>query len=289
MAGALREYRWADGKTLTLGRRTQIMGILNVTPDSFSDGGQWNTPEKALAHARQMVAEGADIIDVGAESSRPGFVPMSAEAEMERLRPFLATLVDALEVPISVDTFKADTAAMAAEMGVHILNDIWGLQYAPEPGRMAAVAARYNLPVVVMHNQEGKAYAGDIIAAMRDFFRRSLDSARGAGILDADLILDPGIGFGKTPEANLLVLKRLEELQEIDGKRWPLLLGTSRKSFIGAALGLPVEERLEATGATCVLGVMKGCGIVRVHEVAPMARMCRMIDKVLEAKENGSN
>lgn len=284
MAGALREYRWADGKTLTLGRRTQIMGILNVTPDSFSDGGQWNTPEKALAHARQMVAEGADIIDVGAESSRPGFVPMSAEAEMERLRPFLATLVDALEVPISVDTFKADTAAMAAEMGVHILNDIWGLQYAPEPGRMAAVAARYNLPVVVMHNQEGKAYAGDIIAAMRDFFRRSLDSARGAGVSDADLILDPGIGFGKTPEANLLVLKRLEELQEIDGKRWPLLLGTSRKSFIGAALDLPVEERLEATGATCVLGVMKGCGIVRVHEVAPMARMCRMIDKVLEAK-----
>lgn len=284
MAGALREYRWADGKTLTLGRRTQIMGILNVTPDSFSDGGQWNTPEKALAHARQMVAEGADIIDIGAESSRPGFVPMSAEAEMERLRPFLATLVDALEVPISVDTFKADTAAMAAEMGVHILNDIWGLQYAPEPGRMAAVAARYNLPVVVMHNQEGKAYAGDIIAAMRDFFRRSLDSARGAGVSDADLILDPGIGFGKTPEANLLVLKRLEELQEIDGKRWPLLLGTSRKSFIGAALGLPVEERLEATGATCVLGVMKGCGIVRVHEVAPMARMCRMIDKVLEAE-----
>ena len=284
MAGALREYRWADGKTLTLGRRTQIMGILNVTPDSFSDGGQWNTPEKALAHARQMVAEGADIIDVGAESSRPGFVPMSAEAEMERLRPFLATLVDALEVPISVDTFKADTAAMAAEMGVHILNDIWGLQYAPEPGRMAAVAARYNLPVVIMHNQEGKAYAGDIIAAMRDFFRRSLDSARGAGVSDADLILDPGIGFGKTPEANLLVLKRLEELQEIDGKRWPLLLGTSRKSFIGAALDLPVEERLEATGATCVLGVMKGCGIVRVHEVAPMARMCRMIDKVLEAE-----
>lgn len=284
MAGALREYRWADGKTLTLGRRTQIMGILNVTPDSFSDGGQWNTPEKALAHARQMVAEGADIIDVGAESSRPGFVPMSAEAEMERLRPFLATLVDALEVPISVDTFKAETAAMAAEMGVHILNDIWGLQYAPEPGRMAAVAARYHCPVVVMHNQEGKAYAGDIIAAMRDFFRRSLDSARGAGVSDADLILDPGIGFGKTPEANLLVLKRLEELQEIDGKRWPLLLGTSRKSFIGAALGLPVEERLEATGATCVLGVMKGCGIVRVHEVAPMARMCRMIDKVLEAQ-----
>ncbi|MGP1470379.1 MAG: dihydropteroate synthase [Schwartzia sp. (in: firmicutes)] len=284
MAGAIREYRWADGRTLTIGRQTKIMGILNVTPDSFSDGGQWNTPEKALAHARQMVAEGADIIDVGAESSRPGFVPMSAEAEMERLRPFLSTLLNALEVPISVDTFKADTAAMAAEMGVHILNDIWGLQYAPEVGRMAAVAARHHLPVVVMHNQEGKAYDGDIIAAMKDFFRHSIDIARGAGVADTDLILDPGIGFGKTPEANLLVLKRLEELQEIDGTHWPLLLGTSRKSFIGAALDLPVEERMEATGATCVFGVMKGCGIVRVHEVAPMARMCRMIDKILEVR-----
>lgn len=284
MAGAVREYRWADGKTLSLGRRTQIMGILNVTPDSFSDGGQWNTPEKALAHARQMVAEGADIIDVGAESSRPGFVPMSAEAEMERLRPFLTVLIDALEVPLSVDTFKADTAAMAAEMGVHILNDIWGLQYAPEPGQMAAVAARYHRPVVVMHNQEGKEYAGDIITAMRAFFRRSLDIARTAGVSDADIILDPGIGFGKTPEANLLVLKRLEELQEIDGQQWPLLLGTSRKSFIGAALDLPITERTEATGATCVWGIMKGCGIVRVHEVASTARMCRMIDKILEVQ-----
>lgn len=284
MAGAVREYRWADGKTLSLGRRTQIMGILNVTPDSFSDGGQWNTPEQALAHARQMVAEGADIIDVGAESSRPGFVPMSAEVEMERLRPFLTVLIDALEVPLSVDTFKADTAAMAAEMGVHILNDIWGLQYAPEPRRMAAVAARYHRPVVVMHNQEGKEYAGDIITAMRSFFRRSIDIARTAGVSDADIILDPGIGFGKTPEANLLVLKRLEELQEIDGQQWPLLLGTSRKSFIGAALDLPITERTEATGATCVWGIMKGCGIVRVHEVASTARMCHMIDKILEAQ-----
>lgn len=284
MAGAVRTYHWADGKTLTLGRRTQIMGILNVTPDSFSDGGQWNTPEKALMHARQMVAAGADIIDVGAESSRPGFVPMSAEAERERLRPFLKVLLDALDVPISVDTFKADTAAMAAEMGAHILNDIWGLQYAPEPGRMAAVAARYHCPVVVMHNQEGTAYDGDIIAAMRDFFRRSIDIARGAGVSDTDLILDPGIGFGKTPEANLLVLKRLEEVGAFDGVVWPLLLGTSRKSFIGAALDLPVEERTEATGATCVLGVLKGCGIVRVHDVAPTARMCRMIDKILEVQ-----
>ena len=284
MAGARRKYRWPDGKTLTIGARTLVMGILNVTPDSFSDGGAWNTPEKALAHARQMVAEGADIIDVGAESSRPGFVPMGAEEEMERLRPFLETLSGALDVPLSVDTFKAETAAMAAKMGVHLLNDIWGLQYAPEPGKMAAVAAQYNLPVIVMHNQEGKAYTQDIIAAMQDFFRRSIQIARAAGMPEENIILDPGIGFGKTPEGNLTVLRRLEELTELDGERWPLLLGTSRKSFIGAALDLPVTERMEATSATCVWGITKGCGIVRVHDVRPIARMCRMMDAILEAK-----
>ena len=284
MAGVRRKYRWPDGKTLTIGARTLVMGILNVTPDSFSDGGAWNTPEKALAHARQMVAEGADIIDVGAESSRPGFVPMEAEEEMERLRPFLETLSGALDVPLSVDTFKAETAAMAAKMGVHLLNDIWGLQYAPEPGQMAAVAARYNLPVIVMHNQEGKTYTQDIIAAMQGFFRRSIQIARAAGMPEENIILDPGIGFGKTPEGNLTVLRRLEELTELDGERWPLLLGTSRKSFIGAALDLPVTERMEATGATCVWGITKGFGIVRVHDVRPIVRMCRMMDAILEAK-----
>ena len=151
-----REYRFRDGKKLVLGERTLVMGILNVTPDSFSDGGVWNTPEKALSHAMQMAAEGADIIDIGAESSRPGFVPMSAQEEMERLRPFLETILPAIPVPVSVDTFKAETAAMAAELGVHILNDIWGLQYEKEPGRMAKVAAAYDLPVVVMHNQAAK-------------------------------------------------------------------------------------------------------------------------------------
>lgn len=284
MAGVRRKYRWPDGKTLTIGARTLVMGILNVTPDSFSDGGAWNTPEKALAHARQMVAEGADIIDVGAESSRPGFVPMGAEEEMERLRPFLETLSGALDVPLSVDTFKAETAAMAAKMGVHLLNDIWGLQYAPEPGKMAAVAARYNLPIIVMHNQEGKTYTQDIIAAMQDFFRRSIQIARAAGMPGENIILDPGIGFGKTPEGNLTVLRRLEELTELDGEKWPLLLGTSRKSFIGAALDLPVTERMEATGATCVWGITKGYGIVRVHDVRPIVRMCRMMDAILEAK-----
>lgn len=278
---ARREYQFPDGKKLALGERTLVMGILNVTPDSFSDGGQWNTPEKALLHARQMIADGADMIDVGAESSRPGFVPMSAAEEMDRLRPFLETLLPEISVPVSVDTFKAETAAMAAEMGVHLLNDIWGLQYREEPHRMAQVAARYDLPVVVMHNQDGTAYEKDIIETMKDFFRESRRIARAEGVAEDKLILDPGIGFGKTAEDNLMVLRRLAELSEWDGEHWPLLLGASRKSFIGAALGLPVEERMEATGAAAVLGVAAGASIVRVHDVKPIARMCRMADVIL--------
>ena len=281
MVRARREYRFRDGKRLVLGERTLVMGILNVTPDSFSDGGLWNTPEKALLHARQLVEDGADIIDVGAESSRPGFVPMTAEEEKTRLRPFLETLLPNLSVPVSVDTFKAETAEMAAELGVHILNDIWGLQYAEEPGRMAEVAARFELPVVVMHNQTGTDYDKDIVEAMKDFFRESRLIARTAGVGEDRLILDPGVGFGKTAEQNLVVQRRLAELASWDGEDWPILLGVSRKSFIGAALGLPVEERMEATGAACVLGIAAGADIVRVHDVKPITRMCRMADAIL--------
>ena len=276
-----REYQFRDGKQLVLGERTLVMGILNVTPDSFSDGGLWNTPEKAIARARQMVEDGADIIDVGAESSRPGFVPMTAAEETARLRPFLEALLPEISVPVSVDTFKAETAVMAAELGVHILNDIWGLQYAEEPGRMAEVAAKYDLPVIVMHNQPGTDYDKDIIEAMKDFFRESRRVAKAAGVAEDRLILDPGVGFGKTAEQNLVVQRRLAELASWDDEDWPILLGVSRKSFIGAALGLPVEERMEATGAACVLGVAAGASIVRVHDVKPIARMCRMADAIL--------
>ncbi len=286
-ARAAREYRWPDGRRLTLGKKTVLMGILNVTPDSFSDGGQWDTPEKAVQRARQMVAEGADVIDVGAESTRPGAAPLTAAAEMERLRPYLKAVLEAVEAPVSVDTFRAETADMAARMGAHILNDIWGLQYAPEPGAMARVAAAHHLPVVVMHNQEGKEYNEDIIAAMKRFFARSVTIARGAGLPEENLILDPGIGFGKTATANLTVLKRLEELTQGDGARWPWLLGVSRKSFIGAALDLPVMERMEATGAACVWGAMKGCGILRVHDVKAISRMSRMIDAIEGADSRG--
>lgn len=278
---AIRKYTFADGKELTLGERMLVMGILNVTPDSFSDGGRWNTRDAMLRHMEEMVRDGADIIDLGAESSRPGFTPMPAAEEIERLLPFLDALVAECPVPISVDTFKAETAKAAAAHGAHMLNDIWGLQYAAEPGAMAKVAAACGLPIVVMHNQDGKEYAGDIIASMQAFFRRSLALADAAGVKRENIILDPGIGFGKDVAGNLEVMRRQRELLTIDGEEYPLLLGTSRKSFIGATLDLPVEERMEATGATCVLGIERGAGIVRVHDVLPIARMVRMTDVIL--------
>ena len=280
---ANRHYRFSDGKELTIGERTLVMGILNVTPDSFSDGGKWNTRDDALRHMEEMVRDGADIIDVGAESSRPGFVPMSAAEETERLLPFLEAVLPVCPVPVSVDTFKAETARAALHAGAHLLNDIWGLQYAEEPGAMARAAAEMNAPVVVMHNQNGTTYTGDIIGAMRGFFARSFAAADAAGLARESLILDPGIGFGKTAEQNMHVLRRMDELISYDGIDYPMLLGASRKSFIGVALGLSVTERMEATGAACVLGILRGASIVRVHDVKPIARMCRMTDAILGA------
>ena len=275
----VRHYHWKDGKSLTVGEKTLVMGVLNYTPDSFSDGGKWNSADTALKHMEEMVADGADIIDIGAESSRPGFTPISADEEIARLETILPRLVAACPVPISVDTYKAKTADYAMQTGAHIMNDIWGLQYAPEPGGMATVAAKYGVPVVVMHNQDGTAYE-DIIGEMKQFFIRSAIIADQAGMSQDQIITDPGIGFGKTFEQNVFVMKHL---QELTGLPYPMLLGTSRKSFIGAALGLPVDERMEATGATCVVGIMKGAGIVRVHDVKPIARMCRMTDAILQA------
>ncbi|MFC2499937.1 MAG: dihydropteroate synthase [Selenomonas noxia] len=278
-----RTYRFRDGKKLILNGRTLVMGILNVTPDSFSDGGKWNTRDRALRHMEEMVHDGADIIDIGAESSRPGFVPMGAAEETERLMPFLESVLAECPVPVSVDTFKAETARAALSAGAHLLNDIWGLQYAEKPEEMARAAAEANAPVVVMHNQNGTVYDGDIIAAMRTFFLRSLAIADAAGLARENIILDPGIGFGKTAEQNLQVIKRMDELVSYESADYPVLLGASRKSFIGAALGLPVEERMEATGAACVLGIARGACIMRVHDVKPIVRMCRMADAILGA------
>lgn len=274
MGKEIRTYHWKDGKSLTIGKKTLVMGVLNYTPDSFSDGGKWNDIDAALQHMEQMVADGADIIDIGAESSRPGFTPISAEEEIGRLEAILPKLVENCPVPISVDTYKAETADYAMQTGAHIMNDIWGLQYAPEPGKMAAVAAKYDVPVVVMHNQDGTAYT-DIIEDMKKFFITSAVIAAKAGMKQEQIITDPGIGFGKTWEQNLYVMKHLTDLTALP---YPMLLGTSRKGFIGRILDLPVTERMEGTGATCVSGVLAGCAIVRVHDVKPIARMCKMAD-----------
>ncbi len=280
----LQKYIWNDGKSLSVGKTTLIMGILNVTPDSFSDGGKWLDPAAAVAHLREMEADGAEIIDIGGESSRPGFVPMTAKDEIERLSAYLPELVAAANVPLSIDTFKAETAAWALEQGVHVINDIWGLQYEPE---MAEVAAAFQVPVIVMHNQEGIDYRDDILVEMEKFFARSVEIALQAGVKEENIILDPGIGFGKTAEQNMEVLRRLSEL--ISRLPYPWLLGTSRKGFIGKALDLPVEERMEGTAATCLYGQLAGCDILRVHDVKPIARMARMTDMIIGRRAYGSN
>lgn len=266
------------GREFLWGERTYIMGILNATPDSFSGDGLQNEPDPvaaAVARARAMAAAGADIIDIGAESTRPGSTPVEAEEELDRLLPVLRAVAEAVDVPISVDTYKATVAAAALKNGASCVNDVWGLQRDPE---MAKVVAAAGVPVIVMHNQVGTEYTGDLMAAILRFFRRSLSLAEAAGVPAERVIVDPGIGFGKTREQNLEVLRRLPELRSL-GR--PILLGTSRKSVIGLTLNLPVGERLFGTAATVALGVAGGADIVRVHDVAEMAQVARMADAVI--------
>ncbi|MDI3534372.1 MAG: dihydropteroate synthase [Thermosediminibacterales bacterium] len=260
--------------TLPLGEKTYIMGILNITPDSFSDGGKYNNREKAIQRAVEMVKQGADIIDVGAESSRPGSTPISLEEELNRLVPVLEPLIKTVDVPISVDTYKSETAERALQMGAHIINDIWGLKADPKMGQ---VISKYNGAVILMHNKDDFYYKdlmGDIISSLKE----SIEKAERAGINHGNIIIDPGIGFGKTTEQNLEVMRNLRQLKGL-GK--PILLGTSRKSMIGNTLDLPVDERLEGTAATVALGISQGIDIVRVHDVREMARVVRMTDAIV--------
>jgi len=268
------------GLKLPLGERTLIMGILNVTPDSFSDGGQFNDLERAVAHARQMVAEGADIIDIGAESTRPGHEPVNEEEELRRLLPVLEALVQELKVPVSIDTYKSKVARAALETGAQIINDIWGFKKDP---RLPEVVAGYpGVPVIIMHNQEGTAYR-DLLGDLLKSLRESIKIAEDAGINDEQIVVDPGIGFGKDLEQNLEVMRRLEELKVLG---LPVLLGTSRKSMIGKTLDLPVEQRVEGTAATVVLGIAKGVDLVRVHDVREMTRVARMTDAMVRPRNN---
>ncbi len=260
---------------LHLGTKTYIMGILNVTPDSFSDGGKFNELDQAVKHAKEMLEQGADIIDIGAESTRPGSAEVTAEEEIKRLLPIIDRLVAEVDAPISVDTYKASTAESCLERGAHMINDVWGLQRDLD---MAGVVAKYNVPVTIMHNQIGTEYKADIMEEICRFLRRSINLALEAGVKPENIILDPGIGFGKTPGQNMEVMERLDELNYLG---YPVLLGTSRKSMIGEILDLPPTERVEGTVATSVMGVIKGVDIVRVHDVVENYRALKVTDAIV--------
>ena len=260
----------ALARLLRLGRPL-VMGILNVTPDSFSDGGQFFDPAVAIAHAREMAAQGADILDIGAESTRPygGQQPVSAEDELNRLKPVLPEVVK-FGAPVSIDTIKAATAAWALDTGAAIVNDVWGLQHDPD---MAPLVARRGVPVIVMHNRESADPALDIVADVIAFFARSLDIASQAGIARENIVLDPGIGFGKTPEQSVVCLARLAEFKRFG---LPLLVGASRKRFISSISSSEPSERIGGSIATHLLAVQDGAAIVRVHDVHETVQALRV-------------
>ena len=298
------------------GSRTYVMGILNVTPDSFSGDGllparsgasagrvsgdrplyrdHANEVEAAIEQVKEFLANGADILDVGGESTRPGSQPVSADEEMERVIPVIKAIAREFpEALISIDTYKAQVAEEAFKAGAHILNDVWGLR--ADPG-LAPVAAKYNVPVIIMHNrsnpasvevraQLGNAYIGSEYQNLIEDVKRellvSVELATKAGIEDSHIILDPGIGFGKTREHNLELINRLDKIRELG---YPVLLGPSRKSFIGFTLDLPPDQRIEGTAATIAIGIARGADIVRVHDVKEMARVAKMTDAIVRVK-----
>ena len=266
---------------IELGRSTKIMGILNITPDSFSDGGQFNHVEKAVLRAKEMVKAGADIIDVGGESTRPGHKQITSEEELRRIIPVIKELAKVIRVPISVDTYKADVAKEALRSGAHIINDVWGAKGDPE---MARVAAESGAPIILMHNRKEPVYSDFLRDVLNDIYE-SVQIVKQAGVSDDKIILDPGIGFAKSLGQNLLMMRNLHILTNLG---YPVLLGTSRKSMIGKTLDLPVEERMEGTGATICFGIQQGCQIIRVHDVQEMSRMARMMDAMMgKVKING--
>ena len=268
-----RHYTLRDGLTLSLGQRTLIMGILNVTPDSFSDGGRYDAVDAAVRHARQMAEEGADIIDIGGESTRPGHAPVSLEEELRRVIPVVQAVREAVKLPISIDTYKSETARRALEAGAHIVNDIWGFQ---RDARLAAVAAEYACPVVLMHNREHPAYA-DMVPDVAADLLAAVARARSAGVAEENIWLDPGIGFAKGYEGDLAMMGRLDAVAKLG---YPVLLGTSRKSFIRRTLQVEVDDTMEGTAATQALGIMQGCQIIRVHDVRQMKRVAEMTDAI---------
>ncbi len=273
------------GKILDLSSRTLIMGILNVTPDSFSDGGLYADAEQAVLHAREMVAAGADIIDIGGESTRPGAEPLSEEEELRRIVPVIERLSAENAVPMSVDTYKSAVAIKALRAGASIVNDISGLRFSPD---MAHVAADHGAAVVIMHikgtprdMQQNPVY-DDVIGEIYSYLGEGLEIADRAGVDRERILVDPGIGFGKALEHNLAILDRLDEFR---GLGRPIVLGTSRKKFIGAVLGVSVpEERTDGTAATVSLGIERGASVVRVHDVRRMSQVARMTDAIVRSR-----
>ena len=254
--------------------KTYIMGILNVTPDSFSDGGKWTDKDRALFHVEEMIKDGMDVLDIGGESTRPGYTMLSCEEEIQRVVPIIEAVKQRFDVPVSLDTYKAKVVEAGIIVGVDLINDIWGLKY---DDKMAEVIAKSGLPCCLMHNRKDTDYINfmqDVAADLSE----SLFLAEKAGIGEDKIILDPGVGFAKSYEQNLQIMNSMEELKVLG---CPLLLGTSRKSVIGLTLDLPKEERLEGTLATTVLAVMKGCMFVRVHDVKENARVIKMTEAIL--------
>ncbi|MDD9272067.1 dihydropteroate synthase [Paenibacillus sp. GCM10023248] len=264
------------GHELPIGDRTIIMGILNITPDSFSDGGSYVKLEDAVRRARQMVEDGADIIDIGGESTRPGAAEVTEDEELRRVIPVIEAIRREIDVPLSVDTYKAEVAKQALAAGAHIINDVWGGQADP---RMAEVAAAYDCPFIITHNRKDTNYV-DFFADVQNDLLQYVKQAREAGVREERIILDPGIGFAKSYEQNLQLLNRLRPIVELG---YPVLLGTSRKSVIGMTLNLPPAERLEGSLSTIVLGIAQGCGIVRVHDVQATKRAAVMTDAIIRA------
>lgn len=265
-------------KEFDVRNKTYIMGILNVTPDSFSDGGRFYSMEKAMDHARKLIHEGADILDIGGESTRPGYEKISDQEEIDRIAPVIREIRRNYDIPISADTYKSSVAKAAIEAGADMINDIWGLKYDPE---MAGVIAGAGVACCLMHNREKAEYKYFMNGVMEDL-NQSIAIAKAAGIHEDQIILDPGVGFGKTYEMNLEILRKLSEFQRFP---YPILLGASRKSVIGKALDLPAGQREEGTLVTTVMAVTGGCSFVRVHDVAANKRAVQMAEAVLKGTD----
>ncbi len=271
----------ANGEQLSWGRRTYVMGVINLTPDSFSGDGLDGSVQAAVEQALRFEREGADFLDMGAESTRPGHTPVTESEEMRRLLPSLEAVAAKVSIPISVDTWKSAVARAALESGASIVNDIWGLRADREGLRadreLAAVVVEHGAGLILMHNQHGHQY-DDLLKDVAGGLERSIDAALRAGVPRDNLVIDPGIGFGKTAEHNLELLRNLPCLKALG---LPLLVGTSRKSTIGRLLDLPAEERVEGTAATVALAIAGGADIVRVHDVREMVRVCRVSDAIV--------